>query len=848
LVSAGGCDSIITTNLSVVPVITASVNAQICNGQTYTLPDGTVVSAAGAYDVTLVSSNGCDSIITTTLALLNSVTSTINAQICNGQSYIMPDGTSIGIAGLYTFNFIATNGCDSIVNVNLNVISSSTPSVALISGSPSPICQGSLVSFTATATDAGLNPTFEWYINGALLVGQTASTFATTGLNDGDEVHVVVLSSDSCANPQQAISSTIQVAVLPLVVPSATIATNAPSVICTGTDYLFTSSISNGGLNPQYQWMINGNPLPGATGDTLLTSVLVNGDVLTLQLQSSDVCANPSTVISNSITIQAVNPVTPLVTITENPASPHCQGSPVSFISQMVNTGSNPAFTWMVNGSPVPAQGPASLTLNNLADGDTVQLIIVASQFCQTNDTAVSNAVIVQIDSLLTPSVSIYALPGGPQCMGVPITYYANPVNGGTNPLYQWFVNGNPVNGQTPNNYFVISNLTTGDYVSVVLVSNYPCLTNNNVGSNAVFFELAPMVEAEVYITADTSGLVCSGVPVQFQAFGSNAGEFAAYQWYINGIPVSGAVDSIFISSTLASGDVITASMVPNNPCAINTIAFSNQITLTVTQSVTPVVTITSDLIRVCEGEPVRFIAFPTLPGSAPVYSWYINDAIAQSGSNTLFTTNSLLQGDTVWCHMLTDVLCPTVNPAISNGIPVKVNPRPLIDAGPDYYINIGDTITITPVSNVVSATYSWNPNLNLICEGTGCSWVFAFPEDTTTYYITVFDNETGCSAVDSMTVFVDNLIDIYLPSAFSPNGDGFNDVLFLRGHGIVEFNLRIYDRWGALIFETDDLERGWDGTLYDKKCEQGTYVYILNYTLRKQAPKTEKGNILLVR
>ncbi len=92
LQSVLGCDSTITTNLDVVPVLTSITNAEICNGQSYTLPDGSIVSAAGSYDVTLTSVAGCDSIVTTILDVIPVLTSTTNTEICNGQSYTLPDG------------------------------------------------------------------------------------------------------------------------------------------------------------------------------------------------------------------------------------------------------------------------------------------------------------------------------------------------------------------------------------------------------------------------------------------------------------------------------------------------------------------------------------------------------------------------------------------------------------------------------------------------------------------------------------------------------------------------------------------------------------------------------------
>jgi hypothetical protein len=121
LSSSGGCDSIVTTNLTVNPVTSSTVDAQICQGQTYTLPNGTSVSANGSYPVTITSSIGCDSIITTNLTVVNTITISVDAQICQGQSYTLPNGTSVTVSGSYPVTFQSSAGCDSVVTTILTV-------------------------------------------------------------------------------------------------------------------------------------------------------------------------------------------------------------------------------------------------------------------------------------------------------------------------------------------------------------------------------------------------------------------------------------------------------------------------------------------------------------------------------------------------------------------------------------------------------------------------------------------------------------------------------------------------------------------------------------------------------
>ncbi|MCB0401569.1 MAG: gliding motility-associated C-terminal domain-containing protein [Flavobacteriales bacterium] len=123
--NANGCDSIITSTLIVNAINSSIQNATICQGQTFTLPGGNGATISGQYTDTLTnaSATGCDSIVTTNLTVNPLSTSSINDTICQGQSYQLPGGTSVTSAGAYTDTLTnaSANGCDSIITVNLTV-------------------------------------------------------------------------------------------------------------------------------------------------------------------------------------------------------------------------------------------------------------------------------------------------------------------------------------------------------------------------------------------------------------------------------------------------------------------------------------------------------------------------------------------------------------------------------------------------------------------------------------------------------------------------------------------------------------------------------------------------------
>ena len=125
--SASGCDSVVTATLTLTPTYAATEDVEICEGGSYTLPDGTVVSTEGTFVSNLTTVDGCDSVITTTLTLTPTLTTTLDASICAGDSYILPDGSATSTAGSYSFTFTSASGCDSVVTATLTL----TPTYAL---------------------------------------------------------------------------------------------------------------------------------------------------------------------------------------------------------------------------------------------------------------------------------------------------------------------------------------------------------------------------------------------------------------------------------------------------------------------------------------------------------------------------------------------------------------------------------------------------------------------------------------------------------------------------------------------------------------------------------------------
>ena len=176
----------------------------------------------------------------------------------------------------------------------------------------------------------------------------------------------------------------------------------------------------------------------------------------------------------------------------------------------------------------------------------------------------------------------------------------------------------------------------------------------------------------------------------------------------------------------------------------------------------------------------------------------------------------------------------------------VYVYDPPVIDAVPSY-------VEVTPGSQVPiqvyvlggdpPVSYTWTPAEGLD-DPTSASPTATATQTIT--YVVEARNEAGCVGYDSVRIVV--LAPIAVPTAFTPNGDGVNDIFRVFGYGVKEFHLQIFNRWGELVFETYDIEEGWDGTHRGKPQPSGTYAYYVRAVMANGEVFEQKGSVTLIR
>jgi len=165
----------------------------------------------------------------------------------------------------------------------------------------------------------------------------------------------------------------------------------------------------------------------------------------------------------------------------------------------------------------------------------------------------------------------------------------------------------------------------------------------------------------------------------------------------------------------------------------------------------------------------------------------------------------------------------------------------PSVNAGTDITIDMGSNTQLTTTGNGIS--YSWTPTDGLSCIN--CPNPIANPVKKTTYYLTITDGN-GCTNIDAITI--DVVCDLFIPNAFSPNEDRNNNILYVLSRCIKGFQFTIYDRWGHIVFETNDIGQGWDGTYKGDKMNTGIFLYQFKAILPDGNSFEKAGNISLIR
>ena len=217
-------------------------------------------------------------------------------------------------------------------------------------------------------------------------------------------------------------------------------------------------------------------------------------------------------------------------------------------------------------------------------------------------------------------------------------------------------------------------------------------------------------------------------------------------------------------------------------------------------------------------------------------YTWNPGNLTGQTINNLSVGTYTVTATDGSGCTETS-----TVNVGQNGSLNLQANPYSAV-VQQDSSINLNASF-----SPYISGTiYNWTPPNGLSC--TDCPNPIASPTETTTYNVQITTPD-GCIADTNITlIFKIKCGEYFVPTIFSPNGDGNNDEFKVYGKCITSINMKVYDRWGELVFESDDPSYGWDGTYKGQIMNTTSFVYVIDVTFLDDRIEHVKGNVSLVR
>ena len=436
------------------------------------------------------------------------------------------------------------------------------------------------------------------------------------------------------------------------------------------------------------------------------------------------------------------------------------------------------------------------------------------------------------------PPIVTIAASLNPICSNMPETFTATLSTSLPGNVYQWQINGSNVG--TDNSIFITNTPTNGDTIRCIYTGSTTCGSNLVDTSNSIVLNVADTASASIIISS-RSDTICAWDTMTLTAAVVNGGSSPLYQWTVNGA-AAGMDNPTFSASALSSGDSISCLVTSSIGCIYSPVR-SNVVVPSIVPNPPTAVSVTSSATNICSGDTVIFSATPVNGGTSPGYQWLINGNIAAAGGSE-FSSGSLTNGDVISCLLQSSVYC--ARPAAStDSITMIVRPTPIIKMETDTTIPRGHSIQLDPAVTGAISSYEWTP-VNGLSDPTIPDPI-ASPISSITYELQVTDQD-GCDASGKIAITVFD--PVILPNAFSPNGDGHDDVFRIPPSISIElFNFSIFNRWGQRVFSTANPGEGWDGTIHGILQPADTYVWEIEYEnpiARKRM--VAKGTVILIR
>lgn len=332
-----------------------------------------------------------------------------------------------------------------------------------------------------------------------------------------------------------------------------------------------------------------------------------------------------------------------------------CENVAMTFTSQ-VNVGGELTYKWLVNGSATTNDYPfISSTLKN---GDVISMQVTTDTTCVVSNVIASDSIVVNVVEIVDLDVNAFAIGGSEVCNSDTLNFSSQIINGGSSPLYSWFVNGVLVGSDS---IFTSSELEDGDQVYLSVVSSMQCVSQVSDTSDAYVLNMTELSNPSISLSTIPSR-ICSTDTISFEATITDGGTNPIMYWHINDTIVDSNTIALILTE-FADEDSIWVTMVSNAECASQPIDTSEIRVLSVTETTFQEVTLTVESDTLCEGETFNFEATSESSWSQSAYYWFINNEPVDTTSAGVFSSNELVDGDSVGVVLHSFIYCATPDP-----------------------------------------------------------------------------------------------------------------------------------------------------------------------------------------
>ncbi|MBC7862118.1 MAG: gliding motility-associated C-terminal domain-containing protein [Bacteroidia bacterium] len=815
LTDANGCVGTGTVAVVVNALPTVTVNSPtVCNGTVANLNAGGAVnyawsagtsSSSGSsvtasptittqYTVTGTDANNCANVATSTVTINALPLVTVNSpNICPGTTANLTAG------GASTYAWTA--GTSSASGANVTATPAST-SQFTVTGTDVNGCVSTAVS-TVTVNallviDAGITDTV-CIGNNILLnaTGPAGTTFTWSPGNLSGAAQSIVANTTTTFSLSgvDANGCTGTDSVLITVPGSIILNTSSVSTLCFGScdGQANVLAIPSSGAFAVYTYLWT----TGGTGAGV-TAVCAGNYSVT-------VTNNAGCTATTSVTVNQPTAVTASASAT-TPAS--CNG--ICDGSTMINAnGGSGTFTYVWSSVGV-GNNPTNLCAGNytcvVADGNNC-------------------SVPVSVSITEPTSISVTTNPVSTICVGQTANLSANALGGNGGYVYTW------TGGTTPTN---LANVTA----SPVVTSSYTVSVTDVNGCAAATASVTVNLNSPLGISASADVTICAGQTTPLSATANGGNGVFTYTWATGTTPATG--QSVNANPSTNTTYTVTVTDGCNTPPVSDTVV--------VTVNQLPVLGITSSVQTGCAPLCLSFSASSTTTTAS--INWVFTDGQTTSNNpnpNMCFT----LPGNYGAAISVTDLNgCQNT---FSNTNLVTVDPVPvaLFDYGPQPVTEGSPFVTFTDQSTGTNITnWDWSFGDALGSTSTQQNPSFDFGGAGTFTVSLIVTSAQGCTNNVSTQIIIEPDFNLYVPNAFTPNGNTINDLFFPLGTGILpeDYRFIIYDRWGSKIWETANLYEGWNGEVNGNKVENEVYVWKIFLRKYDGTNKSFVGHVTVVR